>query len=138
MKRLGVAFGYTKLKNITCKSKNFIIENQTLFTINKDCLIYFWGENDQYIIPESVEIIESVVFQNCPSLKLIYLPNSIQDIRTMAIDDYTIESIIIPPGTYKKFSKLLKRSGYYGFFELEKIKEGSLDNLTSFSSQPAK
>ena len=138
LKRLGGAFGYTKLKNITCKSKNFIIENQTLFTINKDCLIYFWGENDQYIIPESVEIIESVVFQKCPSLKSIYLPNSIQDIGTMAIDDYTIESIIIPPGTYKKFSRLLKRSGYYGFFELKKIKEGSLDNLTSFSSQPAK
>lgn len=70
-----------QMREVICLSPFFEVENGTLYSKGKKELIQcFNNENNEFIIPEGVEVIRSFAFYSC-SLRKIVIPHSITEIQ---------------------------------------------------------
>ena len=70
----------TKL-TVEANNPNYCTEGCMLFNKNKTSLIYAFGNQKTYDIPNSVTSIEGTAFEECSSLTSINIPNSVNRIR---------------------------------------------------------
>lgn len=65
---------------------NYSSQDGVLFNKNKSVLLLYLNEKveNTYIIPSSVEVVESFAFSRCKNLKNIIIPASVKNINTMA------------------------------------------------------
>ena len=123
--------GCEKIDSLTCKSNNYIVQNQALFTKDMHTLILGICKDDTYLIPSLVNKIGDYAFSKNGILRYITIPDSIEaigkyafsmcrELRTVyisnidiIIDDsaffgcYNLKRIVIPKGTWNVFADLL-------------------------------
>lgn len=79
----GNPFVDTPKLNLTLAPGNpsFVLQNGILFQPEKNTLIYYpmTLKDEEYRIPEGIEVIGSGAFAYCDSLKLVYIPASVKD-----------------------------------------------------------
>lgn len=95
------AFDYCKfLRNIFVNSNNshYISINGVLFDKEIQCLIKYpeGKKNLEYIIPNSIMMIDSGSFQDCINLQKLNIPGSVRHIKDNAFSFSSLRSIDIP------------------------------------------
>ncbi|MBR2236271.1 MAG: leucine-rich repeat protein [Prevotella sp.] len=85
----------TKIVNL---SSSFIVENDALYTQNKELLICYYGDNiDCFEIPEGVKYIGGYAFAGKNRLKCIKLPPTVVQIGEFSFADCNnLENVVIP------------------------------------------
>ena len=93
-------YHFSNLKSIVVPDnhKFFCVENDVLFNKDKSVLVrYPTGRKGEYIIPESVTILEEGAFQSSTGLNSVILPSSLKEIRESGFEECSgLKSIIIP------------------------------------------
>lgn len=76
--------------NVYAEHNDFTIKNEV-------CLSGYYGDDENVVIPDFVEVIYSSAFKNCSSLKSICLPKNLKVIYGTAFENcHMLESIEIP------------------------------------------
>jgi serine/threonine protein kinase len=82
---------------IKCYSKNFLVEDNVLYSKEKKRLISFCSEVTHFQIPESVTHIGEGAFHSCTSLQSVSIPESVTEIGDGAFSDCdSLQSVSIP------------------------------------------
>ena len=78
------------------ESKNFIYEDQVLFSKDRTTIIAYRAKETNYIIPDSVTTIGERAFASCYYMTSIIIPKSVTTIGEGAFDGCSMTSIAIP------------------------------------------
>ena len=81
---------------IICNSKEFVIDNDALFTHDKKLLIGYYGNHSIFCIPEIVEKIGNEAFAGNNELIKLVIPNSVVDIGDRAFMGVALNEIVLP------------------------------------------
>jgi hypothetical protein len=83
--------------NINCLTKNFIVENNVLYSKDKKRLISFCSKETNFIVPDSVTIVGDNAFSGCKLLQSVYIPDSVTSIGNNAFSwCESMDSVTIP------------------------------------------
>ena len=96
---------------VSDENANYCSVDGVLFTKDQTSLIRFPpGKTGDYVIPESVTVIESQAFAGCDALTSIKIPHSVSSIGWGAFLDCSgLDSIIIPPNVSSIDSMVFER-----------------------------
>lgn len=85
---------------IDSDNRSYIIENNAIMDAEKTTLLAFAGASDteEFTVPDTVSIIPSGVFSNCPNLKKVNIPSSVRTIDTFAFMGCGLTSAVLPEG----------------------------------------
>ena len=107
--------------HIICKSPNYVLENNTLYTVDKKLLIGYYGyKNETFDVPEGVETIGDYAFAG-RGLKFIKLPSTVKVIGDFAfLGCQLLEKI--------EMSTSIKHIGQGAFTDCKKLQNLKLPN----------
>ena len=90
-------------------SNHFTIFESNLYTSDRQKLILYLSNGNNFIIPDSVTSIGDGAFKGCKSLQSVTIPDSVTSIGNWAFDDCSsLQSIIISHKTYDRLKDKLK------------------------------
>lgn len=84
---------------IDSDNKNYKITDDSLLTYDGKTLVSYFGDAEEYTIPEGVETIESFAFD--PGIKRVIFPETLIEIKPYAFNMCALEEIVLPDSCEK-------------------------------------
>lgn len=106
LKRLGgMAFATAPLSRIETNSTKFRVDNLTVYSADGKELIQYYGKDEKFVIPNTVEKIADFAFAFAYTIREIFIPSSVTEIGKSFLLETSPDKIIVPASLKKIVSE---------------------------------
>ena len=79
--------GCNKLEKVICSSESFIVQNSALYTKDMKNLVFSFFKDKFFVVPDTVECIGDSAFEDCKSIRELFIPASVKCIKESAFEN---------------------------------------------------